>query len=257
MQRWTSLFPKLLHDLKNKLHHLRVSYWSAFVFHRPHELLAVLRSLVIGSRQMTCSKFVFSIMPSNNYLQEVLQHISTIPGIVPAQRKASKFSYSFSNKTFVEQLVIWDTIWHNGNIFWVRMHAFFFLERNIRNKEALKQMWPVVMKWQDDIDDWGLCDALAKIYTNILVVLPDEVYNQLTKWNKDKSLWKRRQSLVSLLYYSRTKKEHPSFDKISKLITPLLGDKEYYVQKAVGWTLRELHTVYPEQALPYFKKNIK
>ena len=196
-------------------------------------------------------------MASDNYLQEVSQHIRTIPGIVPAHRKASKHFYSFSNRSFAEQLAIWDTIWKNGNSFWVRVHAFFFLERNIRNGEALKQMWPVVKKWQDHVDDWGLCDALAKIYTNILVILPDEVYDQLKKWNDDKNLWKRRQSMVSLLYYSRTKKKHPSFEKIINLIAPLLGDKEYYVQKGVGWTLRELHTVYPGKALSYFKKNIK
>jgi len=206
---------------------------------------------------MTCNKFVFFIMTSDNYLQEVLKHINTLPGVVPAQRRASKHSYSFSNRPFTEQLAIWDTIWKSGNNFWVRVHAFFFLERNIRNGEALKQMWPVVKKWQDHVDDWGLSDALAKIYTNILTVFPDEVYDQLKKWNEDKNLWKRRQSLVSLLYYSRIKKKHPSFEKIIKLITPLLGDKEYYVQKGVGWALRELHTVYPEKALSYFKKNIK
>src|SRR5262249_8699070 len=104
---------------------------------------------------------------------------------------------------------------------------------------------------------WPLCDALAKIYTKVLVVLPDEVYAQLTKWNADKNLWKRRQSVVSLLYYSRTKKRHLSFEKIIKLITPLLTDREYYVQKGVGWALRELHTVYPERALSYLKKNVR
>ncbi len=196
-------------------------------------------------------------MASDNYLEEVLQHITTLPRVVPAQRNASKHPYSFSNRLFAQQLAIWHTIWKNGNSFWVRVHAFFFLERNIKNEEALKQMWPVVLKWQDDVDDWGLCDALAKIYTAILVVLPDEVYDQLRKWNGDKNLWKRRQSVVSLLYYSRTKKKHPSFEKIVKLITPLLGDKEYYVQKGIGWTLRELHTVYPGKALSYFQKNSK
>jgi 3-methyladenine DNA glycosylase AlkD len=196
-------------------------------------------------------------MIQNSYLQEVLQHVNSLPGIVPAQRKASKQSYSFSNRSFAEQLAVWNTIWQKTNSFWVRVHAFFFLERNIKNEEALKQMWPLIIKWQDFVDDWGLCDALAKIYTNILVVLPDEVYGQLKKWNNDDNLWKRRQSVVSLLYYSRTKKKHPSFEKIIKLVNPLLGDREYYVQKGVGWTLRELYNVYPGKALLYFKKNIK
>jgi 3-methyladenine DNA glycosylase AlkD len=37
----------------------------------------------------------------------------------------------------------------------------------------------------------------------------------------------------------------------------LLKDKEYYVQKEVGWTLREMHTVYPALTLPFLHKHIK
>jgi 3-methyladenine DNA glycosylase AlkD len=37
----------------------------------------------------------------------------------------------------------------------------------------------------------------------------------------------------------------------------LLKDKEYYVQKAVGWTLRELGTVYPKQTFSYLISHIK
>jgi 3-methyladenine DNA glycosylase AlkD len=41
------------------------------------------------------------------------------------------------------------------------------------------------------------------------------------------------------------------------LITHLLNDKEYYVQKGLGWTLRELRNVYPEQAIAYLQTHIK
>jgi len=75
--------------------------------------------------------------------------------------------------------------------------------------------------------------------------------------DKDSNLWKRRQSVVSLLYYSRTKKKHLSFEKIVRLITPLLTDDEYYFQKGVGWALRELHEVYPGKALMFLQTNIK
>ncbi len=191
-----------------------------------------------------------------DHLQETSKHIKAIAGSVPAHRTASKHLYSFSEKTFEQQLAVWDHVWRNTDDFWIRLHAFFFLERHMKKAESLKQMWPVVVKWQDNVDDWGLCDALAKIYTRILEVTPGEVYARLEKWNKDKNLWKRRQSVVSLLYYSRTKKEYLPFGKIEKLITALLEDKEYYVQKGVGWSLRELRTVYPEETAPYLAKHV-
>ncbi|MDP9042327.1 MAG: DNA alkylation repair protein [Bacteroidota bacterium] len=189
--------------------------------------------------------------------KEVIQHINTVTGNVPTHRRASKYSYSFSNNSLEQQLAIWDQVWRNSDGFWVRVHAFFFLERNLNKPGALQTMWPIIVKWQDQVDDWPLCDALAKIYTKILVVAPVKVYSQLKKWNTDHDPWKRRQSVVSLLYYSRTKKIHLPFGKIEKLVTPLLSDKEYYVQKGVGWTLREMYTVYPGETFPYFVKHIQ
>lgn len=190
-------------------------------------------------------------------LQEIRSHIKELRGNVPLHRRESRRVYSFSILPFGEQLAIWDELWRNENDFWLRLHAFFFLERHLKKETELLEMWPVVVRWQEQVDDWGLCDALAKVYTKILVVAPDEVYAQLQQWNRDGNLWKRRQSVVSLLYYSRTKKHHPAFDDIEALITPLLSDKEYYVQKGVGWALRELHTVYPAEALPWLKAHIK
>jgi 3-methyladenine DNA glycosylase AlkD len=190
-------------------------------------------------------------------LQEIRSHIQALRGSVPLHRSESRRTYSFSTLPFPEQLAIWDELWRTENNFWLRLHAYFFLERHLKKESELQTMWPVIVGWQEQVDDWGLCDALAKIYTKILVVMPGEVYEQLKAWNRSENLWKRRQSVVSLLYYSRTKKQYPTFDQVVQLITPLLSDKEYYVQKGVGWSLREMHWVYPEQALFWLKANIR
>ncbi len=199
-------------------------------------------------------------MKSSNYptqLSEVIAHLRGFQGNVPLHRRESKRIYSFSSLPFTDQLAIWDELWHTENGFWVKLHAYFFLERHLKKEEELREMWPVIVRWQDQIDDWGLCDALAKVYTKILEVEEAAVYGQLKAWNTSEDLWKRRQSVVSLLYYSRTKKRFLSFGDIEKLIRPLLTDKEYYVQKGVGWSLRELHTVYPVETFPWLKSNIK
>jgi 3-methyladenine DNA glycosylase AlkD len=199
-------------------------------------------------------------MKTPNYpiqLQEVLTHLRSVQGNVPLHRRESRRGYSFSALPFTEQLAIWDELWHTENNFWIKLHAFFFLERHLKKDNELREMWPVIVRWQDQVDDWGLCDSLAKIYTKILEVEVTTVYEQLKTWNTDPDLWKRRQSVVSLLYYSRTKKNFLTFMQIEQLISPLLADKEYYVQKGVGWSLRELYTVYPDETLPWLKAHIK
>jgi 3-methyladenine DNA glycosylase AlkD len=190
------------------------------------------------------------------YTDEIMTHLNGIRGNIPFHRTESKRIYSFSKLPFDEQLAIWDLVWQANSSFYPRIHATFFLERHMKKESELLAMWPVIVKWQDTINAWPLCDALAKVYTRILEKLPVEVYTRLQQWNADTDLWKRRQSVVSLLYYSRTKKQYLDFEQIITLLTPLLGNKEYYVQKGVGWALRELHNVYPEKMMAYIRKQI-
>jgi 3-methyladenine DNA glycosylase AlkD len=193
---------------------------------------------------------------STSPTEEVKAHLGSFQGNIPLHRRESKRPYTFSALPFGEQLAIWDELWRTADHWRTRLHAFFFLERHLKKETELRAMWPVIVCWQDQVDDWGLCDALAKIYTKILEIEP-AIYTQLNEWNMDENPWKRRQSLVSLLYYSRTKKRYLDFNQIEPLITHLLNDKEYYVQKGLGWTLRELRNVYPEQAIVYLQTHVR
>jgi 3-methyladenine DNA glycosylase AlkD len=192
-----------------------------------------------------------------HHINEVISHLNSFNGDIPRHRNESKRQYSFSKLPFEEQLIIWDMIWKQHPGFYPRLHAYFFLERNMKKEPHLRQLWPVIVHWQNQVDDWGLCDALAKIYTRILEIMPSEVYQQLVKWNTDENLWKRRQSVVSLLYYSRTKKIYLQFSQIMPLLARLVKDQEYYVQKGLGWALREVHNVYPDETFAWLKENIR
>ncbi len=196
-----------------------------------------------------------------DYLKECLAEVEIkvgkMPKTAPAHRKLFKKGYSFSKLPASQQLKIWEYIWQNSSGFWAGVHAFLYLESKMKDKEFLRCSWKTIKHWQNTVDNWGLCDGLSKIYTKILELIPDEVLKQLEKWNKSKNLWDRRQSVVSLLYFSRTKKVVLPFDTIIKFIDRLLNDEEYYVQKGVGWSLKELYNVYPKETLKYLEDNIR
>ncbi len=192
-----------------------------------------------------------------NYLAEVELKIRLANNAIPHQRAAHKDGFSFSGLPFAEQVLIWDHIWKHADNYRTQIQAFFFIENYLGKRELYSAIWNITESWQEEVSDWSLCDALAKIYTKILETETKKVYARLKEWNKDASLWKRRQSLVSLLYYSRTKKIHLPYLKIITLVKPLLKDKEYYVQKGIGWCLREVYNVYPEQTYEFLKENIK
>jgi len=154
-------------------------------------------------------------------------------------------------------LHIWKHIWNTASGWRPRIHAFFFLEKHLKRADLIHDIWQTSCSWQNDVCDWGLCDALAKLNTKALEVFPDEVYRQLCEWNTSADLFKRRQSVVSLLYFSRTKKVFLPFEQLTALMPSLLPDKEYYVQKGLGWALRELHTVYPETGSAYIRSIVR
>lgn len=191
------------------------------------------------------------------YLEEVESKVDATPKNVAAQTKLSKHKYSFSNQSFSEQLIIWDYIWNNSLDEWVRMHSYIYLESHIKEKIFLVDSWDIIKHWQKRVDNWGDCDALSKIYTKILEIIPDKVLEQLKRWNKSTNFWDRRQSLVSLLYFSRTKKVVLPYNTIINFIDSLINDQEYYVQKAIGWSLKESYNVYPKETLQYLNENIK
>lgn len=195
------------------------------------------------------------ILDLNKYLKEVQANVNATPKNVASQTKLAKHSYSFSNRSLSEQLVIWDYIWHNATDDWTCMQSYLFLEANLKNKALLADSWNLIKNWQKRVNNWGDSDALSRLYTKILELIPDKVLGQLEQWNKSPNLWDRRQSLVSLLYFSRTKKVFLHFDTIIQFIDRLLIDEEYYVQKAVGWSLKESYNVYPRETLRYLYEN--
>ena len=148
-------------------------------------------------------------MSNNNlqkYLIEVQSKVHSKAYNAPTQRKLFKQGYSFSEQSASEQLIIWDYIWNHSHDFWTAVQAYLFLESQIKNMQFLLNSWNIIKHWQKAVFNWGMCDGLSKIYTKILEIIPNEVLEQLRPWNKSENPWDKRQSVVSLLYFSRTKK---------------------------------------------------
>lgn len=190
-------------------------------------------------------------------LEEVKTRCSEASQTASAQRRLFKKGYSFSKLPAWEQIYVWDYVWTEGTSFWVKVQSFFFCETQLNKASELIRLWPVISRWVEQVDNWALSDCLSKIYSAILEIDPQVVYPVLVEWSKSENPWKRRQSLVSLIYYSSVRQKIQPFKKVTILIRNLLDDPAYYVQKGLGWTLRELHNVYPEDTYKFLHDNIK
>ncbi len=175
---------------------------------------------------------------------------------VPQLRAALKIGFSFSGRETSEVLKIWDYIWHNSDCYEVMSLALYWFDLRKKSPE-LSSQWPTLSRWSKRIDNWAHSDSLCDLYARILEADPKRIYPKLEQWNTSKNPWLRRISIVSLLYYSSQRRRVLPLNKILRLVTPQMKYDHYYVQKGVGWTLREAGNVYPAEVFSFLEKNIR
>lgn len=174
---------------------------------------------------------------------------------VPQQRKLLRRGYSFSKDPWDRQLTIWDHIWCHAQFHETRMQAGFFIESRA-NDAPPPDLWVVTKAWATSINCWDQSDILSGVYAKLLEAKPDLVLPTLMDWNDSENPWLRRQSLVSLLYYARFRKRVPDRTLVFDHVRARLFDDDYYVQKGVGWTIREAYNVWPQETLAFMQHHV-
>ena len=179
---------------------------------------------------------------------------------VPQVRSIYKHTpFSFRDKTPVakiQEIKTWDYIWQKSQIYEVASLALLHMSDGVKKGDLLAQHLPMLKKWALRLDNWAHSDSLSSVYTRILEADRKAMLPILEDWSDSKNPWLRRQSIVSLLYYSSARKEVLPFTKLISMLKKQLRHDDYYVQKGVGWTLREIGNVYPEQTFAFLETHI-
>ncbi len=171
---------------------------------------------------------------------------------VPRVRAAVREGYSFFSETDRRVVEVWDFIWRNTNCYEVMSQALYYYQsRSLSRTELIK-----IKRWIQRCDCWEHSDDLSKIYAQVVEEQPDLMLPTLRNWNRSGNRWKRRQSLVGLIEYASKRRRFRPFDELISFVEPLLSDDEYYVQKAVGWTLREIGNAYPGDTERFLKDHV-
>ena len=85
---------------------------------------------------------------------------------------------------------------------------------------------------------WALVDGLAVNVTGDLAVRFDELGSVLDRWADDEDFWLRRSALLALLRPLRAGRG--DFERFSRYADAMLGEREFFIRKAIGWVLREV-----------------
>lgn len=132
-----------------------------------------------------------------------------------------------------------------------------FKKQQRKNNPNLIEHWPLLKTWVNRIDCWSHADMIASLYCDMLSENPKEVLPELEKWVLSNNPWKNRMAIVSLLYYYNPKRYLPKFTVIKKFLDLHLEKDHYYLQKAIGWCLRETSRAYPKEFKVYMDRNIE
>lgn len=168
---------------------------------------------------------------------------------VPHIRNARENDYSFNDAPIEEQWNIWSEVWKKTQVFEAALSAVHFV--NSRPDQELIAHMNDLLKWQKKVDNWALSDELSNCFSRLLELDRKSMLPVFKKWNVSKNPWDKRQSMVGLLFYSRFRSKYLPCNKILTFVKPHLRDDHYYVQKGVGWTLRECWNIYPEKTLSF------
>lgn len=91
---------------------------------------------------------------------------------------------------------------------------------------------------------WDSVDAIASnILGKWIKVFPKEFEVVLNEWRADDNFWLHRSSLIYQLKY----KNEVDTNLLQELIHQYKSNNEFFIQKAIGWSLRQLSKSNPER----------
>ena len=97
---------------------------------------------------------------------------------------------------------------------------------------------------------WDTVDLLAKVVGSLVIRI--EGYDQIMlEWSKDSNIWLRRVAMLHQLSF----KEKVDEGLLEKILLANLGDNEFFINKAVGWALRDYSKFNPEWVTKFIEKN--
>lgn len=83
---------------------------------------------------------------------------------------------------------------------------------------------------------WDTVDSVASNYLGkYFLKFPEQIEPTVTAWRKSNNLWLKRSCMLFQLKY----REKTDLELLKNLIRQFQPEKEFFIQKAIGWTLRQ------------------
>ncbi|MER2509854.1 MAG: DNA alkylation repair protein [Amaricoccus sp.] len=143
---------------------------------------------------------------------------------------------------------LWDSDIHEARI----AAAKLLTQARLGDGDPL--VWAEFLRWVPDFDAWAIADHACKAGERRLGAVPDRL-DTVETWIRDPNMWVRRAAMVATLPWTRqnhpTPAEEAARDRILGWAATLAPDRDWFIQKAIGWWLRSLSLHDPERVATF------
>jgi 3-methyladenine DNA glycosylase AlkD len=119
----------------------------------------------------------------------------------------------------------------------------------IRRETLTPSDLPKIKKLATEEPWWDTIDCLDKLVGSIALNFP-KVNEVLVKWSCDDNFWLRRIAIDHQLL----RKEKTNTKLLEEIILNNLGQTEFFINKAIGWSLRDYSKTNPEWVRGFIEK---
>ena len=114
---------------------------------------------------------------------------------------------------------------------------------------------PLLERLLRDSGTWALVDAIApRIVGPLFERHRERVGPVLDRWAEDEDFWLRRAALLALLVPLR--RGGGDWRRFVRYADDMLGEREYFLRKAIGWVLREVAKTHPERVVEFLSPRL-
>lgn len=96
---------------------------------------------------------------------------------------------------------------------------------------------------------WDTVDMLAQVVGNI-ALKDSRVDEEMLAWSREENIWVQR---IAILYQLRFKQK-TNMTQLEQIILNCVGTNEFFINKAIGWALREYSKTNPDWVRDFLEK---
>lgn len=118
-----------------------------------------------------------------------------------------------------------------------REFQYVAMEYMLKAKKSWDSRIPeIIDRWVDEKTWWDVVDVLGpKVLSDYFMLFPEQRDTWVARWMKSPIFWYQRLCILFQLNY----KAKTDLDLLSQVILALNTSKEFFIQKAIGWALRQ------------------